>query len=194
VFDALEKMKSDKKAQAEVEKALAEQKLRLESEFQKILQIQNLDERRAEEVRIQVTNDILTLKCPRCKTAFVDFEGCFALTCGRCRAGFCAWCLADCGADAHAHVANCPENQNRGSYFGSENDFKTHHNRRRHRQVLDMIGKEKPDVQNLLREKLRRELNDLGIQLNDPNQVQGGGGGGAGGAILAAVRGIFGGR
>ena len=27
---------------------------------------------------------------------------------GTCRAGICAWCLADCGADAHQHVANCP--------------------------------------------------------------------------------------
>lgn len=27
---------------------------------------------------------------------------------GRCRCGFCAWCLSDCGADAHKHVGRCP--------------------------------------------------------------------------------------
>ena len=30
-----------------------------------------------------------------------------ALTCGQCNAGFCGWCLADCGNDAHNHVARC---------------------------------------------------------------------------------------
>ena len=34
----------------------------------------------------------------------VDFDGCFALNCSRCRAAFCAYCLADCGKDAHMHV------------------------------------------------------------------------------------------
>ena len=30
---------------------------------------------------------ILTLCCPRCKQAFLDFDGCFALSCSRCSAG-----------------------------------------------------------------------------------------------------------
>ena len=42
----------------------------------------------------QVVETILTLSCPRCHQAFVDFDGCFALNCGRCRAAFCAYCLA----------------------------------------------------------------------------------------------------
>ena len=54
---------------------------------------------------------ILTLCCPRCKQAFLDFDGCFALSCSRCSAGFCAYCLADCGRDAHQHVGTCPEGQ-----------------------------------------------------------------------------------
>ena len=44
-----------------------------------------------------IIENILTLCCPRCKQAFVDFDGCFALSCSRCGAGFCAYCLADCG-------------------------------------------------------------------------------------------------
>ena len=59
-----------------------------------------------------IQEDILNLRCPRCNQVFVDFNGCFALTCSRCKAGFCGWCLADCGRDAHRHVANCRLNQN----------------------------------------------------------------------------------
>jgi len=45
-------------------------------------------------------------RCPRCNIAFVDFCGSFAVTCANpaCNCGFCADCLADCGADAHPHV------------------------------------------------------------------------------------------
>ena len=59
--------------------------------------------------------ELLTDACPRCKQAFVDFNGCCALSCSRCPCNFCAWCLKDCGADAHAHVANCPHNLAPGS-------------------------------------------------------------------------------
>jgi len=59
----------------------------------------------------EIEETILTLKCPRCKWAFADYDGCSALYCRNpiCEAGFCAFCQADCGNDAHAHVANCPE-------------------------------------------------------------------------------------
>ena len=66
------------------------------------------DELRVEQTVRHIHDRILTLKCPRCEAAFVDFNGCFALACHRCQCGFCAYCLADCGGDAHAHVAACP--------------------------------------------------------------------------------------
>ena len=49
---------------------------------------------------------LLELRCPRCAAVFVDFDGCTALTCNRagCGCAFCAWCLKDCGANAHPHV------------------------------------------------------------------------------------------
>ena len=62
-------------------------------------------------IKEYICEKILTLACPRCKQAFVDFNGCMALTCSRagCGCGFCALCQADCGNDAHKHVGDgCP--------------------------------------------------------------------------------------
>ena len=54
-------------------------------------------ELKIDKTRRHIIEEILTLKCPRCEAAFVDFNGCFALTCHRCACGFCAHCLQDCG-------------------------------------------------------------------------------------------------
>uniref|UniRef100_A0A7S3AK67 RING-type domain-containing protein n=1 Tax=Haptolina ericina TaxID=156174 RepID=A0A7S3AK67_9EUKA len=65
-------------------------------------------ERRLSAARTRILEENLTLKCPRCKQAFFDFQGCTALDCSRCSCKFCGWCLHDCGdKDAHPHVANC---------------------------------------------------------------------------------------
>jgi hypothetical protein len=63
---------------------------------------------RVRRLRLAAVEEDLTLRCPRCATAFADFRGCAALYCSRsgCGAAFCALCLKDCGGDrdAHAHV------------------------------------------------------------------------------------------
>ncbi len=65
-------------------------------------------ERELHHAKTHIEEEILTTRCPRCKTAFLDFTNCFAVTCSTCKCGFCGWCLADCGSDAHSHVAHCP--------------------------------------------------------------------------------------
>jgi Ran GTPase-activating protein (RanGAP) involved in mRNA processing and transport len=62
-----------------------------------------------------IVERFVNISCPRCRAVFIDFTGCTALTCGvtRCKAAFCAWCLTDCGDDAHQHVPRCPENASR---------------------------------------------------------------------------------
>lgn len=45
-----------------------------------------------------------TEKCPRCEQPFDGFDGCNALKCPRCKTGFCALCLENCGEDAHTHL------------------------------------------------------------------------------------------
>ena len=70
-------------------------------------------------IKDHIVEKILTLACPRCGQAFIDFNGCWALYCGRpgCGCGFCAICQEDCqgpetavsgGDPAHKHVASCP--------------------------------------------------------------------------------------
>ena len=74
-------------------------------------------------VRRRVVEDLLTTRCPRCKAAFGDFDGCFALSCGRCGAAFCGWCLRDCGEDAHPHVRTCGSNPRQGDLFGDKTAY-----------------------------------------------------------------------
>ena len=67
------------------------------------------------QVRTHIVEKILNPACPRCDQAFIDFEGCFALSCSRVgcsmpQHGFCAYCLHDANEDAHRHVADCEYN------------------------------------------------------------------------------------
>ena len=61
----------------------------------------------ADGVRNSIIEECLTDRCPRCRKAFVDFDGCFAVKCANCPCGFCGWCFSDCGNDAHEHARNC---------------------------------------------------------------------------------------
>lgn len=81
---------------------------------------------RVQELRKVIVERDLQLRCPRCSTCFVDYDGCNALTCGSCGAGFCALCLVDCGGDAHSHY----ETVHRGPIFDKERFLKEHRERR----------------------------------------------------------------
>jgi hypothetical protein len=70
-----------------------------------IEEMRNEKESTTQRHRIYIAENILTLCCPRCKVPFIDFEGCFAVSCSACACSFCAWCFLDCGSDAHPHVS-----------------------------------------------------------------------------------------
>mmetsp|Transcript_75679 Transcript_75679/g.204365 ORF Transcript_75679/g.204365 Transcript_75679/m.204365 type:complete len:99 (+) Transcript_75679:595-891(+) len=89
------------------------------------------------------------LRCPRCSAAFVDFDGCLALTCYRCRGAFCGLCLMDCGADAHQHVQSC--NSHHG-YFMTALDWEAFQKKRRLKALKAYLD---TDVPQNLREKVR---------------------------------------
>ena len=133
-----------------------------------------------------VIEHILTLACPRCKQAFVDFDGCFALKCSRCAAAFCAYCLADCGRDAHQHVGTCPEGQasvkaakkQKGvggraignmpaTVYGTKDAFDVAQKRRRCRYLALYLEKFDDEGQRELVDALASELKDLDIAEKD---------------------------
>ena len=91
------------------------------------LEAMDEEQREVHAARVHLIEDVLTLKCPRCGQAFLDFDGCFALTCSRCGCGFCGWCLHDCGDDAHRHVANCAFNLAGGEVYSTQEKFRYGH-------------------------------------------------------------------
>ena len=120
----------------------------------------------------EIEEDILTLKCPRCRQAFADYDGCAALKCHKpgCNAGFCAFCLADCGHDAHHHITECPELREgnlhvlNGYFVGG---WKEHMNVLRKRRVEEYlrrpgIAEHRPTIL----DKLRVQLDQLEIKID----------------------------
>ncbi len=95
-----------------------------------------------------VEEELMSLKCPRCRPgcrrAFADFSGYCALSCGGdgpgCGCAFCAWCLQDCGHDAHAHVRTCPRNPARGELFDSKTKFPASQRKRMVEAVCGYLG------------------------------------------------------
>ena len=81
-------------------------------------------ERRALVAR-QHIEELMDLRCPKCSRVFGQFTGCAALTCAYagCLAHFCAFCLADCGSDAHPHVRKCRLNPRQNEHFVSEAEW-----------------------------------------------------------------------
>eukprot|EP00457_Paulinella_chromatophora_P000409 gb/GEZN01000409.1/.p1 GENE.gb/GEZN01000409.1/~~gb/GEZN01000409.1/.p1 ORF type:complete len:1427 (-),score=209.47 gb/GEZN01000409.1/:191-4471(-) len=116
-------------------------KSRIEKEVKRLQRTSHL-ELLVQQAKLHVEDEILTLKCPRpeCKQAFLDFNGCFALTCGSCQCGFCAWCLKDCGQDAHQHVPLCASNlEPRKQVFASLDLFRQAHRNRRHATLVEYL-------------------------------------------------------
>ncbi|KAJ8602190.1 hypothetical protein CTAYLR_003526 [Chrysophaeum taylorii] len=166
-FSAIHSLKLKAHEDRVLPKALEDQKRQMEADFDRIMQIQDGTERRAALLHHRICEQILTLRCPKCKAAFGDFDGCFALTCAaqHCQVQFCAWCLNHWDArDCHNHVATCPEASRRG-YFHSFEIFTQHHNNRRQRRVIERLQREEPDVRRAALRLLRKDFGDLNITI-----------------------------
>eukprot|EP01134_Creolimax_fragrantissima_P004443 CFRG4443T1 len=115
-----------------------------------------------------VEEEIINLRCPNpsCKQVFVDFNGCFALFCHRCKTGFCAFCLEHCGRDAHAHVAMCKYNINKGQPYGKIEVFYRAQRQRRERLLNAYVANVTPlRLRKQVIEALREQVKDVGIHL-----------------------------
>ena len=117
-------------------------------------------------LRNKIVEDILTLKCPQCKKAFFDFEGCFALMCSNCKCGFCGWCLEDCGKDAHAHVRTCPSKPpGADMFFGSRKDFEKAQTKRQSKELHKFLSTLTDEDREKVLLSIKNDVLDLGIQI-----------------------------
>lgn len=145
--------------QAAVEAPLRVEMQQLEAKLRRELSVSSS----ATEARLRghIIERILTLKCPRCAAAFVDFHGCLALSCRNCSCGFCGVCLEDCGADAHRHVANC--RWAGGSVFMREGDVAAAQNRWRRHAIDKFLGQLSAAERASLLRSLQGELEGVGL-------------------------------
>ena len=105
---------------------------------------------------------VLTLCCPRCHAAFLDFDDCFAVSCAACPCQFCAWCLADCGSNAHPHVLECPDRLADG-YFHSQAVFQANHRTRQAAAAAAFFASLDDDVEAEVWVACKVELSDFGL-------------------------------
>jgi hypothetical protein len=116
--------------------------------------------------RNHIIENILTLKCTSCDAAFLDFAGCFALTCNNCDANFCGWCLENCNDmdSCHKHVLYCDYSKEYGSLFSSLELFKECHNEWRYDMITDYINtKVKKADRHKVRKAIEDDLYDIGM-------------------------------
>jgi hypothetical protein len=127
------------------------------------------EDKRFRGYRKKITEDLLTLKCPRCSQAFVDFDGCYALSCSKCKCSFCAYCLKDCGSDAHGHVVRCPESPSKDIY--GNHDFETVQTAHKKKSVVRFLEKlPKADKERVIDEN-RDVLEEFNIRNTAPKKV-----------------------
>ena len=94
-------------------------------------------QRAISQARCHIQEDILNLSCPRCRSVFFDFTGCFSVSCHACSCAFCAYCLQDCGnqQQGHQHAASCAADDAKVGLFGTPQDFARVHHARRERKL-----------------------------------------------------------
>ena len=142
------------------------------------------DEGRAERLqrwRQRFIESILTLKCPRCTTAFTDYDGCDSLTCANrnCGAFFCALCLEpfNNSGECHDHVSNSRHHSDGfvGLHGGQER-FRRFHAKRR-RNLIDSRVAGIPEDETFRNELRLLLLHDAELEGDDDGDQRGGGGG-----------------
>ena len=105
--------------------------------------------------------EVLTDKCPRCEAAFLDYANCSALTCHRCGCRFCAWCLRDCGADAHQHVVKCPLNARQ--VYAEAKVWEASRLQRQRQAVRQLLEGLAPDILPLVLQRVAQTLRSIGL-------------------------------
>ena len=120
-----------------------------------------------QEHRNRIVDEILTLACPRCRQAFIDYNDCLALICGRCGAGFCGACMLDCGRDAHLHAVRCPSLPPGSTIYANEATFCKIQTARRQRllNAYFVLNLNDPKLAEEVRELIRVDVESLHLVL-----------------------------
>jgi len=118
---------------------------------------------------LHIAEQILTNRCPSCRTAFLDFDGCCAVTCSTCNNHFCGFCLSAQrnSSIAHEHVRQCALNKNKG-YFASATELDVVYKEQRIRSLRQYFSSSVPKgyLKRRLVVKVRKTLADVGIDID----------------------------
>ena len=121
----------------------------------------------AKNLASEARNTILNLRCPHCKAVYVDFTGCMAIQCERCKGNFCAYChqKTESSRGAHEHVRQCLMNDtDDGSYYATAEQIHDAQKRYRTREIKRFLKKYKKNLQNAIVIELEKDLMDLEIK------------------------------
>ncbi|CAE8651924.1 unnamed protein product, partial [Polarella glacialis] len=117
--------------------------------------------------RLFIMDDIFTLKCPRCKLAFLDYDACSAITCAGCKCGFCSYCLEDCGKDAHKHFFNnnskCPNEG--GPLFIEHKKWLGYQSNRKAQLLCEYLSKVPEALRKKVADLCAPDAKDLGVAM-----------------------------
>ena len=166
IFKARVERESDEKRKKEVEEEVA--RLIAESEHKRAVYFAR-KHIESGGLGFSVVDETPLPHCPRCKTAFYDFSGCFAVSCHTCACHFCGWCLADCGnssQEAHRHVASCrAKPAGADSYFGRIEQFQAAHHERCRQRVTEYLQSLEAGVRTDVQQEMAQTLRTLGVAL-----------------------------
>eukprot|EP01039_Chlorochromonas_danica_P009656 gene9656-10676_t len=165
IAEGLMDLQASAKVNKEVKEVVRQQQEEFKAELERI-KAMNEEDAQVYFLYKEVADNILNLRCPnpRCNIAFDDFVGCFALTCVHCNCHICAWCFKWGTYDMHAHVVHC--NVGNGDVWGDKVLWKRACNQRRIQALKDLMKDKPPSIKRKLLDKLRRDLQDLEINMN----------------------------
>eukprot|EP00930_Biecheleria_cincta_P090075 TRINITY_DN7940_c0_g4_i1.p1 TRINITY_DN7940_c0_g4~~TRINITY_DN7940_c0_g4_i1.p1 ORF type:complete len:826 (+),score=209.38 TRINITY_DN7940_c0_g4_i1:225-2702(+) len=117
--------------------------------------------------RLSIIDDIFTLKCPRCKLAFLDYDNCSAISCAGCKCGFCSYCLEDCGKDAHQHFyknkSMCPNGG--GPLFIEHKKWQEFQSKRKGVMLCEYLSTVPEELRKKVADLVAPDAKDLGIEM-----------------------------
>jgi hypothetical protein len=112
--------------------------------------------------RLYVIENIFTLKCPWCSSAYADFDGCMALKCSCCLQYFCGKCHLKCASleIAHNHSHTCTHGGAPIGYFHSTEVINKCQNEMRKLKLLAFLKKKGTNKKEIL-QLLEKDMNDI---------------------------------